>query len=318
MTKRERVRAAFQGRETDHVPVSMWKHVSPDLWGDDDKFAQCQADFYKATDVDFMKLSADKYFGWPSPALKGVTRAADLYKLEPLGPSHPYIAGQVNRTKKVVDALNGACPAIYLVFVPMSCFRIPIGYPMMMQLIREDPEAVKHACEVIAEDQKALVKGILQTAGADGIFLSVQNGEIDRFTEQEYRDWVTPSDKAVLDYANTLSDMNVIHFCAWEDQPNRLSAWADYHAPVISWSRVMDIHDIDQAKRHFGTTVWGGFDNRAGTLLYTGTRAEIEAEAKKLIEQGGKQGYILGADCSLHDELSEERIRWVVDVAHAL
>ena len=59
MNKRERVVAAFQGRETDHVPVCMWKHVPQKYWTDDDAFAAHQAASYRNTDVDFMKLSGD-------------------------------------------------------------------------------------------------------------------------------------------------------------------------------------------------------------------------------------------------------------------
>ena len=124
-----------------------------------------------------------------------------------------------------------------------------------------------------------------------------------RFTAEEYRDWVRPSDKLVLDYANSISDMNAIHFCAWEEIPNRLSIWEDYKAPVISWSKYFDIMDIQEAKKHFGSTVWGGFDNRPGTLLYTGTKEEIEKETEKLLAQGGKQGFILGSDCSMSDSI---------------
>lgn len=318
MNKRERVIAAFKGQETDHVPVCMWQHVPEKYWADDNLFAECQLNAYKNTDVDFMKLSGDRYFTWPSPVLDRIEKAEDLYRLEPLGPNHPHIRGQIERTKKIVAGLKGECVALYLVFVPLSCLRLKIGYPKMMQLIRENPDAMKYACKVIAEDQKLLVNGIIREAGADGIFYSVQNGEVDRFTYEEYRDWVTPSDKAVLDYANSISDMNAIHFCAWEGTPNRLSVWEDYHAPVISWSRYMDIPDIREAKKHFGCTVWGGFDNRPGTFLYTASREEIEKETANLIQQGGKQGYILGADCSIHDELQEERIRWVAEAARKI
>ena len=318
MNKRERVIAAFQGKETDHVPVCMWKHVPPEYWEDDDKFVECQVNSFKTTDVDFMKLSGDKFFGWPAPVLENITNADELYNIKPLGADHPYIRGQIERTKKVVKGLNGECVALYLIFAPISYLRLQIGYPMMMKLIRENPEAMKYACNVIAEDVKLLVRGIIEEAGADGIFYSVQNAEENRFTAEEYRDWITPSDKAVLDYANTLSSMNAIHLCAWEEIPNRLSVWADYKAPVVSWSRYIDIMDIQEAKKTFGCTVWGGFDNRSNTLLYTGTREEIEAEVRSLIEQGGKTGYILGADCSIHDELSEERIRWVVEAARKI
>ena len=37
-----------------------------------------------------------------------------------------------------------------------------------------------------------------------------------------------------------------------------------------------------------------------------------------LVAMGGKSGYIVGADCSLHDELPEEKIRWVVDAARRI
>ena len=318
MDKRERVLAAFQGKETDHVPVCMWQHVPSSFWEDDDRFAAEQARFYRNTDVDFMKLSGDKYFGWPSPLLKGISRAEELYSLSPLGPDHPFIRGQIERTRKVVAALGGECVTLYLVFVPLSCIRLSIGYPMMMKLIREDPEAMKHACAVVAEDEKLLVRGLIEEAGVDGIFYSVQNGEENRFTAEEYRDWVMPGDRAVLDYANSLSRLNAIHFCAWEEIPNRLSVWEDYHAPVVSWSRCFDIPDIREAKRHFGCTVWGGFDNRPGSMLYTASREEIAQEVSRLIAQGGKTGYILGADCSIHNELPEERIRWVVDAARRI
>ena len=315
MNKRERVTAAFRGQESDRVPVCMWKHVPPEYWANDDKFAEYQAKFLRDTDVDFMKLSGDKYFGWPAPILKGLEKAEDLYRIQPLGANHPYIRGQIERTKKVVKALGGECPAIYLIFVPLSCIRLQIGYPMMMKLIRENPEAMKYACHVVAEDVKLLVQGIIQESGADGIFYSVQNGEKSRFTAEEYRDWVMPSDKEVLDFANGLSDMNAIHYCAWEEEPNRLSVWKDYKAPVVSWSRYFDIMDIGEAREHFGCTVWGGFDNRPGTFLYTASRDELEKETERLIAQGGKRGYILGSDCSIHNELPEERIRWVVEAA---
>ena len=237
MTKRERTIAAFRGQEVDHVPVCMWKHVPQKYWADEDTFAAFQADAYKATDVDFMKLSGDKYFTWPAPVLEGIEDAKDLYSLEPLGANHPHIRGQVRRTGKVVRALGRDCFTLYLVFAPLSCIRLRIGYPKMMEFMREDPEAVKYACSVVAEDQKLLVKGIIEDAGADGIFYSVQNGEEDRFTFDFYRKYVTPGDKEVLDYANSLSDMNAIHFCAWEGVPNRLAVWHDYNAAAVSWSR---------------------------------------------------------------------------------
>ena len=54
-----------------------------------------------------------------------------------------------------VDALNGECVSLYLVFVPFSCLRLRLGYPAIMRLVREDPEAMMYACRVVAESMDA-------------------------------------------------------------------------------------------------------------------------------------------------------------------
>ena len=61
-----------------------------------------------------------------------------------------------------------------------------------------------------------------------------------------------------------------------------------------------------------------GSDPNVGENSALESREEIEAEVVQLIEQGGKTGYILGADCSIHDELPEEKIRWVVEAARRI
>ena len=193
MNKKERTIAAFKGQEVDHVPVCMWKHVPKEYWANDDLFAEAQVNSFKNTDVDFMKLSGDKYFTWPSPVLENIEKADELFKMEPLGPRHPHIRGQIERTRKVIKGLNGECVSLYLVFVPISCLRLRIGYPMMMQLIRENPEAVKYACSVIAEDQKCLVRGIINEAGD--------------FVPYEETDEVNLKDYKILQYMR-ISDRN--------------------------------------------------------------------------------------------------------------
>ena len=64
--------------------------------------------------------------------------------------------------------------------------------------------------------------------------------------------------------------------------------------------------------------MWGGFDNRVGTQLYTASREELEQAVADLIAQGGKTGYILGADCSINGCLPEERICWVAEAARKI
>ena len=69
----------------------------------------------------------------------------------------------------------------------------------MMQFMEEDPEAVLYAENVIAQDVKVLVKGIIEEAKVAGIFYSVQNAEENRYTYETYRKYITPREKEVLD-----------------------------------------------------------------------------------------------------------------------
>lgn len=143
----------------------MWKHVPPEYWDNDERFAEAQVRFLHDMDVDSMKLSGDNYFGWPAPALKDIENPANLLRITPLGSDHLFIWGQIERTKKVVKELGSECPAIYLIFAPLSYIRLQIGYPRMMRFIRENPEAMKYACQVVAEDVKLIVQGVIQEAG---------------------------------------------------------------------------------------------------------------------------------------------------------
>lgn len=46
-------------------------------------------------------------------------------------------------------------------------------------------------------------------------------------------------------------------------------------------------------------------------VFYRGSKEEIQAETKRLIEETGKEGLILGADCTIPSDIAEERIQWV-------
>ena len=186
--------------------------------------------------------------------------------------------------------------------------------------MRGDPEAVMHACEVIAQDEIALIDCLLREVGVDGIFYSVQNAEVTRFTPEEYKKWVEPSDRRVLDFANSVSRYNVLHCCGWDADEagthNHLESWAEYPSGAVSWAAYVDNKDVTQIRAFFrGRPAWGGFDNRTGGVLYAGDKKAVQAETKRLIEQGGSRGFMLGPDCSMPNDITTERIRWVVEAA---
>lgn len=322
MNKRERVLKVLRNEEVDYVPGCFWRHYSPELERGED-VVQAHIKFYHETGVDFIKISSDGYFGWPAEALKDITDTKQLYDIEHIGKDHPFIRGQIERAKAIAQEMKEECCLFYTLFCPLSLFRLEVGWDKMMECMRKDPKAVMHVCDVIAEDVNLLVEGLFQEAGVDGLFYSVQNAEMTRFTMEEYQAWVEPSDRKVLEFANTLGSYNILHCCGWDADEsgtyNHLESWKDYPCAAVSWAAYVDQKDITEIREFFGgKPCWGGFDNRACGMMYGGTEAEIREETKRLVSMGGKKGYILGPDCSLPNDIDNDHIRWVVETSKSM
>ena len=311
MTKKERVLKAFQNEPVDKVPMGFWYHFSSD---EDTGSAMVEQHLklYREAGMDMIKVMCDGYFNYPNPYIEKVTCAEDWFGLTPLGDDHPYITNQVNRVRAIVDAVKDECCVFYNVFCPMSLMRFGTSEELLMMHLRENPEAVCHAFTVIAQDVKALVRRVITEAGATGIYYCVQNAETFRFTAEEYRRLVTPAELDVLKYANTLSENNILHCCGWAGDPNRVEVWQDYPSKAVNWAIYVENLPLKKGKEYFGgRCVLGGFDNRKGGVLYSGSREEVEQEVEKILASAGKTGIILGADCTLPSDIPTERLRWV-------
>ncbi|MBQ9613353.1 MAG: hypothetical protein IJV14_12320 [Lachnospiraceae bacterium] len=317
MTKRERVQAVFHNEEVDRVPACFWWHFPADL--PEEEMAARHLAFFRETGEDMLKISSDGFFGWPAEALQAPYDVKKLYDIRHLPADHPYIRKQVERAKAITGALDEEAVTIYTTFNPLSLLRLQVGWDQMMSWMREDPAAVMHACDVIADDHTALMDALLEEGGVDGFLYSVQNAELTRFTADEYRAWVRPAELKELDHLHKVSEYVVLHCCGWDADEagttDRMENWRDYPANLISWASYVDDMTIPQIREFFhGLPAWGGFDNRLGCLLQTGTRQEIQAETQRLMEIGGKKGYMLGPDCSLQN-IGTERVRWVIEAA---
>lgn len=313
MTKRERLMHAFNNEAVDRIPFGFWYHFSPD-----DDFGQQTVEehlkLYRDTDMDMIKVMCDGYFNYPNPYIEKVTCAEDWFSLTPLGEDHPFITKQVERAKGVVNGVKGECCVFYNVFCPMSLMRFGTSEELLMRHIKENPKAVCHAFEVIAQDIKALVRRLITEAGCDGIYYCVQNAEQFRFTAEEYRTLVRPAELDVLTYANSLSDNNILHCCGWAGDKNRVEVWQDYPAKAVNWAVYVEQMNLTEGKEFFGgKCVLGGFDNRKEGVLYSGSKEEIEKETEKIVTAAGSTGIVLGADCTLPSDIDTQRIKWVGD-----
>lgn len=318
MNKRERVLAAMNNQPVDRPPVGFWFHFP-----EEEQLGQACVDahlqYYNHVDADIAKLMCDGYFDYPNPVAKAVKEADDWFAMQPLGAESDFIRGQVERAKAVKQGLTSDCLVLYNVFAPFSSIRFGTSDELVMRHLKEKPEAILYALDVIAQDNALLCEKLITEAGIDGVYYCVQGGEKDRFTAEEYRRLITPSDMKVLTHANRFSATNVLHCCGWAGIPNHLEVWQDYPAAAINWACFVEDMDLTKGKAFFGCKcVLGGFDNRAGSLMNTGSKEDIQAYARQLVQTHGSTGIMIGADCTLPATIDPQRIQWVIDAVNEL
>ncbi len=313
MDKRTRVLNAIEGKPVDRAPISVWHHYSG-VQAEGETCVQAHLDYYRKTGIDFVKMMSDGFFGYPLES--AMKTPSDWRALRPLAKNHPYIEKQVERVSRVNEELAGNCCTFYTVFAPFSIIRFATSDELVMSHLREDRDSVLHALSVIAEDNATLAGRIIREGGCEGAFLAFQGGERNRFSVDEYRELVAPSELSVVAAANEASAHNIGHLCAWAGEKNNLEVWRDYPLAVFNWAVWIEGMSLAEGRDFFGgKTVMGGFDNRETGVLYSGTEETIKRATRELLAANGTRGLILGADCSLPADIDEDHIRWAAEAA---
>ena len=210
--------------------------------------------------------------------------------------------------------MKGEVFSLYNAFSPYASLKHAMGDRESMTLIHEAPEAARHILEVICEDTCSMIEGILRESGTAGMMLPLQGADDEHFTAEEYAAIVAPTEKAVIACADKWSKTNLLHFCGWDNLPNHLEWWDKYPGLMVNWDVDVEGFGLMEGKRRFpGRILLGGFNNRAGTLLQTGGRESIQSFARNLVNEAGKTGIIVGADCSLPQGIDRAHLRWVIE-----
>ena len=313
MNSRERTLAAMYSQPTDRPPFSFWQHMRP---GENTGRACADAHirFARNTGEDFLKVMND---GMPAPFdLNSIQRAEDWLSLRPLRADNPYISEMLTRASMICDELRDKIVIHLNVFAPLALAR-RIGDERLATHIKQNPDAVKHGLNIIAQDQAYLAEQAVRNAGCDGCIVCFQGAELRRFTIEQFDEFVRPYDMYVLNAANSVSDLNIVHFCGWDEWKNRFESWRHYPARAINWAIYVDGMDLVRGREYFGgRTVFGGFDNRVHGLLYTEPRRVVDEETHRIVTDyveatGSTAGLMIGADCSLLPDFDTARIGWV-------
>ena len=331
MTNKELLLAALNNREVPRLPVGFWFHFvtdpektqgleRPELAEQSVKGHRRYIEEFRP---DFVKVMSDGFFGYPQvgETVKlnlGAEKIGDLAKFQPVGEDHPWIQAQIAQVKRIVS-LQKDTMYFYNIFSPSTTLKRIIGLETLITWFREDPSLLASTLLRMAEGIAAQAKSVIVHGGADGIYLSAQNHDVSRISDDEYHRYFSPADKIVLDAANEASENNILHICGYRGCRNHLEAWTGYKAKAYNWAVNVEGVSLLEGKKIFGgAAVIGGFANTADDLIYKGSREEIEAYTAKIIGEAGRTGVILGADCTVPNDTPFERFEWVRKKAKTL
>lgn len=324
MSKKQLVFDAFDNKKTERVPVGFWFHFAPNNLFDNrpeiiKQNIEGHLHFYDSFQPDFVKLMSDGYFQYPNPTLAKIETAEDL-KAAQSGLVDDWINEQTALVKTLTDRFGSEVATFYNIFAPATVLSFSLeasgNQLTLAKLIKENPEELAYALNVIKKDLSKLAVKIITEGKADGIYLSTKNIQDPAVTKEAYWKYITPGEQGVLNAANAVSDYNILHICGYEGARNDLSVYKDYDVKVINWAVVVEGVPLKEGKELFGgRAVIGGFANTTEGVLYSGSREEVEDHTRKLLDEAGTTGIILGADCTIPSDTPFERLEWIRQAA---
>ncbi|WP_249299456.1 uroporphyrinogen decarboxylase family protein [Feifania hominis] len=316
-------------KPVDRVPVAFFHHFcSENEWF---KGLENEAIFEKNIeghrkareifDPDVIKIMNDSLMIMPLDT-SFVKTPADLRKIQPPAMDSAFVKKTRELTLRAMEFYAGSDAPVYVTgFSPIMVLRASMGgiapvegeKPRLVSFLEEDPDSVVAALDILAESIMAIDEMLIKECKAEGLYFSVNN-QSHIIPDELYSKYVTPSDMKVMDHANTLSDINLLHICGYHGRANNLELFKNYKAAAYNWAVHAEGVTLSEGKKLFGgKPVFGGFEQ--ATVIYTGTREEVEAATYAILDEAGQIGVMLGADCTVPTDIDDNRLEWVRQAA---
>ena len=221
----------MRGEEVDRPPISMWRHFFPQETSSEG-LAEAMLGFQRRYDWDFMKVNPRASYHAEDFGLRPVLEPDDWLKLEVLDPGQGVLGEHLQALDAISLGLNGEVPFLMTVFTPLSiASRLVPSEEVSLRHLREHPDLVRHALEVVTETFARFSTAFLDR-GASGIFYATTSWATTRvITEEEYARVARPYDLKLLG-ALPECEFHILHVCR---DDNMLGALADYPVHAFNW-----------------------------------------------------------------------------------
>lgn len=303
LNKIERVQQALKGEEVDRPPFSFWYHFGfQHMPGS--CHAEAEIDFYRAYDLDFIKVMND--YPYPLPQGVEVVESEDDWKrIERVSAKDKCWTQQLDALSRINDAVGKEALFIETIFSPWTTARKMTRTGNIAQSRQHHPEALLAAMENIANSLADYAKEALKR-GAAGIFLSLGAATDDVMSAQEYEIWGRPFDLKVLDAARE-APFNVLHI---HGKRIHFDSLLDYPVSALNWSHFTSAPSLKEGRIRSGKTVMGGIDEAAAARI---SPIEIRKQVTRSLREFETRGLIVAPGCSVATDTPERSLRAIKD-----
>lgn len=319
MNRIERMKAVFEKKTPDHVPAGFWFHYPASLTAKE--MADAHVALNRETGMDIIKIMDDSFGSFITQGIT-ITKASDWRNITLPGKNCGQYQKMLEVIKEIASQTGGEVMIFPTFWSPFKIASFTYGAcgssdAVFMEHCKEDPESVLCGINAIAAAFEEWVPDYI-AAGASGVYYSGQFSEPQRFSKEQWETLVKPSDLRILNAVKKQGGYNIIHICGEaEFDFNSSPQWyKGYPGDLFNWAVHHNDLSLEEGWELFGTAILGGLDNRG--VLVNGTPDQVKAEVEAVIARFGKQGFMLGADCTVPSDVSIANLKAAVEAAAAL
>lgn len=301
MNKIERVTCALNGDEVDRPPFSFWYHFGLQHMAGS-KHAEAELGFYRAYDLDFLKVMSD--YPYPLPGgLQAVETEADWRSIEPIDADHECWSEQLTALSMINDEIGKEAMFIETIFSPWTTARRLARSGSLATARERYPETLLGAMDAISTSLAGYAKQALER-GASGIFLSLSAATDEVMSAEEYEIWGRPFDLKILEAVRE-APFNVLHI---HGKRIHFDSLLDYPVSALNWSHFATEPSLSKGKTRSGRTVLGGIDEATASHV---SAPEISEQIDNAIREVGTRRLIVTPGCSVPTDTREQNLRVV-------
>jgi uroporphyrinogen decarboxylase len=311
MNKRELVLSLLDGRKQQtYIPAAFFIHFG-ETYRRGRSAVEKHLEYFRYTGMDIIKIQYETEF----PRVPEIEKPEDWSRMPFYG--RDFYDNQLYIAKSLIEAGKREALVIMTLYSPFMCARSTVGGEERITAhIKEAPDEVKKGMDIITESLMGFVKGCIEL-GIDGFYASTQGGESQRFSDPVFFDTcIKPYDVLLMEEMNRSCIFNILHICDFRGKYDNLNPFWEYPGHVVSYGKELGGKEscAKEMYRMFGRPVMGGMDRKG--VLATGGEAEIRARVLEVLREAPDK-FILGADCTLPDNVNWDNIRTAVAAAHA-